>query len=249
MFCGTGSFKSVDSDPWSTPPSSPKPTKKKAAATKNPYSARGRDKFSALLSELEARRAKIIATAGGSQGVAMVRFTCSSSDDWIPIVIKIRDEDKPRDRARSPPPAAAKLPSSEEIAEKPRTPPEVEEMAPATVLARKRKERFCWTSAWKSVRLNCLCWPPLVVLLMLLCLVVFGRVFAICCTTVWWYLLPLMECGERGGMSLRRPTKKKDYGRRLSSKKPIRGAQLHHHSHQEVAASSPRGGHGNEKRA
>ncbi|WOL11641.1 hypothetical protein Cni_G20405 [Canna indica] len=225
MICGRGSFTSVDDDdPWSTLPSSPKPTKKKAT-TKNPYSARGLDKFSALRAELEALRANIIARAGGSQGVPMVRFTCSSySDDWIPIIIKIQDEEKTHHARtpRPPPPAAAKLAASEEI---------TKELAPTTT-ERKRNKSFCWTLTCKSGRLHC-AWPLLVVLGLLLCFLIFGRVFAICCTTVLWYLLPLME-GEKSGMALRRSTKK-EYQRRLSSKKLIRGVHLH----QEVAASQP----------
>ncbi|CAD6217441.1 unnamed protein product [Miscanthus lutarioriparius] len=35
--------------------------------------------------------------------------------------------------------------------------------------------------------------------LLLLCLVVFGRVFAICCTSIWWYLLPILSGEEALG--------------------------------------------------
>ncbi|ONM24782.1 ZCF37 [Zea mays] len=37
--------------------------------------------------------------------------------------------------------------------------------------------------------------------LLLLCLVVFGRVFAICCTSIWWYLLPVLSGEEALGLA------------------------------------------------
>nr|CAD1832422.1 unnamed protein product [Ananas comosus var. bracteatus] len=67
---------------------SPKGPKRKAG--KNPYSGRGLDKFSSVLSELEARREKIMASAR-PQSVALVRFMHSNSHDWVPIVVRLRD--------------------------------------------------------------------------------------------------------------------------------------------------------------
>uniref|UniRef100_A0ACD5UZT2 Uncharacterized protein n=1 Tax=Avena sativa TaxID=4498 RepID=A0ACD5UZT2_AVESA len=37
---------------------------------------------------------------------------------------------------------------------------------------------------------------PFVAVLLLVSLVVFGRVFAICCTSVWWYLVPILSGGQ-----------------------------------------------------
>jgi len=39
---------------------------------------------------------------------------------------------------------------------------------------------------------------PFVAVLLLVTLVMFGRVFAICCTSVWWYLVPILSGGEEG---------------------------------------------------
>jgi hypothetical protein len=43
--------------------------------------------------------------------------------------------------------------------------------------------------------------------LLLLSLVVFGRVFAICCTSIWWYLLPILS-GEEALGATRSPAAK-----------------------------------------
>ncbi|KAE8714387.1 ZCW7 isoform 1 [Hibiscus syriacus] len=58
---------------------------------KNPYSDRGLDKFSALLAELEQKKQKIYSQTG-SQDVSLVRFTYKNSTDFVPIVIKLKDD-------------------------------------------------------------------------------------------------------------------------------------------------------------
>ncbi|CAL9158234.1 uncharacterized protein LOC135588624 [Musa acuminata AAA Group] len=250
MFCGTASFKSVDSDPWT--PSSPKAEKKKAG--KNPYSARGLDKFATLLAELEARKERVLARAASQGAAAMVRFTYSGPNEWIPIIVKIRDPQveagKPSDveKPKAPPPVHAiseASPPEKDVGEG------VETVAPET----KPKGHFSWgvggAKGWSGKNWRPSYYWPLVAVLMLLCLVMFGRVFAICCTTVWWYMVPIMQ-GESGAGVRRSIKKKKDYGRRLSDKRmagnlapapsfqanKVRGVQ---------EASSPRG-HVNGKR-
>lgn len=230
MFCGTGSFKRVDEDPRApaSAPGSPRGSKKKAS--KNPYSTRGLDKFSAVLAELEARREQIMAKTG-TQGVSMVRFMYSNSKDWIPIIVKLR-EDAKEEKAK---PADAKKPKplplppsqtgSEVIEDSSPAPPvgsiDAKEVAKEAekVTERKVKRGFPWDvkegEALSWVRWRPSYYWPLVMVLILVCLVTFGRVFAICCTSIWWYLVPTMK-GRSGHL---KRTKKKDYGRRPSDKR------------------------------
>ncbi|KAL0907093.1 hypothetical protein M5K25_025636 [Dendrobium thyrsiflorum] len=76
---------------------------------KNPYSSRGLDKFSSVLSELEARKKKIMSSAS-SNGVSLVRFMHSNSRDWTPVIVRHREEEedknKTMDKERLLPPAA-----------------------------------------------------------------------------------------------------------------------------------------------
>ncbi|EHA8591252.1 hypothetical protein COCNU_scaffold039050G000020 [Cocos nucifera] len=226
MFCGTGSFKRIDEKP-SSAPGSPKGSKKKA--NKNPYSTRGLDKFSTVLAELEAKREKIMAKVG-TDGVAMVRFMYSNSQDWIPIIVKLREDAKEEktklDDAKKPKPLPLppSQPTSEVVKEGPASPvgsrdgkEVVKEAEPAT---ERKVTKKCFTWGVKEGEVGFWRWRPsyywpLVMVLILACLVMFGRVFAICCTSIWWYLVPTMK---RGSGKVRR-SMKKDYGRRLSDKR------------------------------
>ncbi|KAG1366929.1 hypothetical protein COCNU_13G007190 [Cocos nucifera] len=213
MFCGTASFKRIDEDPWlpTSAPGSPKGSKRKA--NKNPYSTRGLDKFSTVLAELEARREKIVAKAG-TQGVSMVRFMYSNSQEWIPIIVKLR-EDQKEEKTK---PADGKKPKQLEVLPSQPNSEVVKESAPLVgsvdakeVAERKTKKCFSWGVKEGEVvpwRWRPSYYWPLVMVLILVGLVMFGRVFAICCTSIWWYLVPTLK-GESG--NARRSMKKKDY--------------------------------------
>ncbi|XP_020104964.1 uncharacterized protein LOC109721657 [Ananas comosus] len=195
MFCGTGNLKHIDHEdtntsavPVSSSPLPPVVKGSRKKANKNPYSTRGLDKFSTVLSELESKKEKIMSKAG-SRGVAMVRFAYSSShDSWVPIVVRIRDC-KERDKKKvseTVGEASAAIGEEKMVLDK-------EEEGERVV-----KKSFSWGRYY---------WP-MVVVLILVCLVLYGRVFAICCTTVLWYLVP-------GTM------KKKDYGKRVVEGKKL----------------------------
>ncbi|CAL9752055.1 unnamed protein product [Musa acuminata subsp. burmannicoides] len=211
MFCGTASFKNIDDD--APTPSSPKASKKKAS--KNPYSTRGLDKFSTVLGDLEARRRKIVEKAGPQGAVSMVKFMYSNSTDWIPVVVRRRDR-KDDD---------AKMSADEQQHKVPIASGGVEEAAPAmgrpkAVPEEKVKSRLAWGAAeevkgWVTRNWRGSYYWPLVVLVALVFLVTFGRVFAICCMLVWWYLMPVVH-GE-GGDVRRSVNKIKNYGRRMSN--------------------------------
>lgn len=217
MFCGTGSFKRIDEDPWlpTSAPGSPKGSKRKA--NKNPYSTRGLDKFSTVLAELEARREKIMAKAG-TQGVSMVRFMYSDSQHWIPIIVKLREDAKEENTK----PADAKKPKHLELPPSQNNSEVVKDLAAPVgsadakeVAERKTKKCFSWGEVvpwrWRPSY-----YWPLAMVLILVCLVMFGRVFAICCTSIWWYLVPTLKGGSGNA---RRSMKKKDCRRMPTDKR------------------------------
>ncbi|KAJ0961426.1 hypothetical protein J5N97_000381 [Dioscorea zingiberensis] len=205
MFCGTGSLSHVDEEPCA--PSTPKETKKK---NKNPYSTRGLDKFSAVMAELEARKEKIMAKTG-SKEAPMVRFMYNNSNDWVPIIIKLRDDKKEQLAEPKKKPVMPVLPESprQEKTEIVAAPEKSKvEKKPCNLVVSEGEGCSWWR--WRPSY-----YWPVVMVLILSCLVVFGKTFAICCTSIWWYLVPSMQ----GSSSVRRALKKRDYGRRLSDKK------------------------------
>ncbi|KAL5197718.1 hypothetical protein ABZP36_001230 [Zizania latifolia] len=209
LFCGTGSFKDVDK--------APEAVKKKkqgggggGGKKENPYASRGLEKFSTVVSELESRRERILRRVGpaadGGGNRILVRFVQSEAKGWVPIVVKLPPEEeqqkrragcKKRKQAAS---TASSSPQSTPPSSEPASPREgakLSSAAAAEAPARKKAaagggggER--WTWSWgKSVRPQY--YMPFVAVLLLVSLVVFGRVFAICCTSVWWYLVPILS--------------------------------------------------------
>ncbi|KAG9440552.1 hypothetical protein H6P81_020717 [Aristolochia fimbriata] len=226
MLCGSRSFSHVDEAPWA--PEAPRRTRKK---NRNPYSGRGLDKFARVLAELEARREKIVSQMG-PQEVPLVRFAYSNSEDWVPIVVKLKnpkgekiaDPVKPRNHHQFRRSASACFHPVSETAQK--SVLEKKEAAPPLTTTttteseqRKTKRSFSWKLKQGGIG-TLMKWRPaynwpLVFVLILLCLAVFGRSFAIICTSVWWYMAPILT-GQSEDL---RKSLKKDYGRRMSGKK------------------------------
>jgi hypothetical protein len=209
MFCGVGSFKDVDKEGEDAG----KPAAAKAKAKKgkdNPYASRGLDKFSTVLSELEFRRERILRRAGPDvdAGHLMVRFVQSEGKGWVPVVVKLPSEEeqaaadaKKKQSKKAKPTSRPATPPTEPASPKEDAAKHVAPAVKAAMPAKKKKaggsgERWSWSSG-KMVR-PCHYWP-LALVLLLLSLVVFGRVFAICCTTIWWYLLPILSGDESLG--------------------------------------------------
>ncbi|XP_062213377.1 uncharacterized protein LOC133914270 [Phragmites australis] len=210
--CGTGSFKHVDEDPEALGcggGGSPK-ARRKHGGKVNPYAERGLDRFSTVLNELESRRAKILRRVGSDSGLVMVRFV-QSNGRWAPVVVKLPEEQlkgaaakKPREASAAPvlPAASASPPSN----------PAIRQGANNTAKAPARRASFSWGRMRRPSRY----WPA-VIMLTLVSLAVFGRVFAICCTSIWWYLVPTLSSGCSDGSSedahragLRRSMEKKN---------------------------------------
>ncbi|KAF0900635.1 hypothetical protein E2562_033518 [Oryza meyeriana var. granulata] len=232
MLCGTSSFKHVDDDPAARATGgggSPKqPRRKHGGGKANPYAERGLDKFFTVLSELETRRDRILRRVGSDSGLVMVRFV-QSSGAWEPIIVKLPDEQ----RLKKHKPAARLAPPSTPQPD-PASPREG--AAPAAKNAALRATRAS-SFSWGRMRRPACYWPAVMVL-MLVCLAVFGRVFTICCTSIWWYLAPALSngcyngaCGEDAPLAFLRKSMEK---RRTISPPPVNAKKV---------ATSRRGAH------
>ncbi|KAL0924798.1 hypothetical protein M5K25_005656 [Dendrobium thyrsiflorum] len=243
MLRGVSSFNHVDEDLSNSAPSTPKSSKKKqpSSNSKNPYSSRGLEKFTSVLSDLEARKEKIMAKKGlnGNSGT-MVRFMYSNSQDWIPIVVRVREENttnNSKSNPASPKKTAPALPKLKELSPTPPSPkpqpqpqPKLKELSspkPKEEAKQEKKvikKRVSWIEGeggkrrgeWWKLRPSY--FMLVVMLLILVCLVMFGKVFAICCTAVWWYLVPNFNGADESGNTKRRSLSK-DYVRKLSDKR------------------------------
>ncbi|KAF8664280.1 hypothetical protein HU200_054825 [Digitaria exilis] len=213
MFCGAGSFKDVDKEVGTAgvgkPAAVAAKAMKKAGGKKgkdNPYASRGLDKFSTVLSELESKREKILRRVGPDVDAdhLMVRFVQSEAKGWVPIVVKLppeeeikasdakkRQSSKPSSSSSSPPTEPAS-PKEDAVAGKAAVPP-----PPAK--KRKASSGVRWAWAWGRSKVRPCHYWAMAMILLLLSLVVFGRVFAICCTSIWWYLLPILNGEEALG--------------------------------------------------
>lgn len=216
MLCGN--FSHVDDDPWFPRSSSRRRSRRKE---KNPYANRGLDKFKVVLADLQARREKIMAEMG-ARDAFLVWFAHSNLRDWVPIIIKLRDPKQQKSGAviGENHPTQRRLVS---VKKSPVGSSATESVMPAAAAGSdgRMKKRFSW-----GVRNdNCVVmnmhrpsnYWPVVVILILLCLVMFGRSFAIMCTCICWYFVPTHR-GEN--VNLRR-SMNKSYGRRLSEKKLV----------------------------
>lgn len=226
-----GSFKNqleVEEESWNSPSSTPErsspsatPRKSRKSSktsknSKNPYSSRGLDKFSALLAELEEKKQKIYSQMG-PEDVPMVRFVYSSSNDCIPLIIKVKDQKQDKPGIMS---------SAIDIKENPNTrnnegldkylpmeaPVEEKQLEQPRMETAKKSEN-------KSLRWNMKMhrwrrpyyYMPVALILILLLLVLFGRSVAILLTSLAWYIVP--------ALGTKKPSQKKDYVRRLSEPK------------------------------
>ncbi|CAN8244894.1 unnamed protein product, partial [Cochlearia groenlandica] len=196
--------------PFRSPCLSPRKSRKES---KNPYSKRGLEKFSELLSDLDEKRQNIYSKKLDSNGPPLVRFVFTSSGECVPVVIKssyLRKPNKTKDVvvaavAASPPKVNAEV---NETKTEQKTEEKTEERQSCVVNENLKKitrpNRFL----------------PVTVILVLVFLVFFGRSVAILCTCVAWYLVPTIQeqSGNRGSLS-NYEIKKRDFARKLSIEK------------------------------
>ncbi|CAH9100638.1 unnamed protein product [Cuscuta epithymum] len=197
---------------------SPKRSKKGNSNGKNnnPYANRGLDKFSALLAEIQDKKQKIYTQVGADE-ISIVRFVFSSNSNHVkPIVVKLKGGNTKKENT----PARR---SGESINNEDEVIKDVEKVKETGCCS---KRKFTKTVSWKKMTLedwkNPRFYMPLTIILILVFLAVYGRTFAILCTSVGWYAIPaIKEKRERPETVGRR--KRKEYARGLSEKNVIVG--------------------------
>ncbi|XP_076902910.1 uncharacterized protein LOC143557811 [Bidens hawaiensis] len=171
----------------------------------NPYSNRGLDKFEALLADLDGKRQKIY-TQKGSEDISLVRFVYTNANDVKPIVVKIKDQRKQeKDQKRTPVSTPEHPVGGGDTVVQLAKPPVVRKNG--VEFGQLRRKLGEWWRPW-----YCL---PLFVILILVFLVFFGRSFAILCTSIGWYLVPMIN---RDTLKRVKKNMKKEYSRKFSEK-------------------------------
>lgn len=187
--------------------------------SKNPYSTRGLDKFSALLAELEDKKQKIY-TQKGSEDISFVRFVYSNSNNWKPIVVKARDRKQGNGNVKEKQMSHMNSFQSEDkhTIEVSTVAQEVQQQQKEESSQRPVKKNIRWSSKLGNLRHPCR-YMPVMMVLILLFLVMYGRSFAILCTSLGWYLVPVIK--QRSSTLEETKKTKKDYVRRLSEKNMV----------------------------
>ncbi|XVF30692.1 hypothetical protein REPUB_Repub16aG0079900 [Reevesia pubescens] len=200
----------ADDEFWISPVSTPKKSSsRRKKDSKNPYSTRGLDQFSALLAELEEKRQQIYSQMG-TQGI--VRFVYKNSTDCVPIVVKLKDKKEEKSKPGNTKHQYQPERYVCEVINKLPTPSESDKKF-------ENKKSFSWNLKLQNLRRPS-CYIPALIILILLFLVFFGRSVAILCTCIGWYIVPTI-IGEDS--NLRTSMKKKDYVRKLSGNKLVSG--------------------------
>ncbi|XP_030466546.1 uncharacterized protein LOC115685606 [Syzygium oleosum] len=184
--------------------------------SKNPYANRGLDKFSALVADLEEKR-KEIYLQSGSRDIAFVRFVTSSSDEFVPVVVKSKDlhhqskEKKAAELSDARKKTASATRDPETMVESPEEVKAVDE--PKVELNEEAKRK---SFSWRRPS----CYVPLAMITILLLLALFGRSFAIVCASIGWYMVPALR--GRGSTVVKKKKKKMDTsGKRAGERKNI----------------------------
>ncbi|OVA05878.1 hypothetical protein BVC80_1701g9 [Macleaya cordata] len=207
FICGSGNFRHEDQekdDSWISS-SSPKRSSsrrnicscKKNRKKKNPFSNRGLDKYATVLADLEGKRQKIIDQMG-TQEISLIRFCFSKSKGWVPIVIKFRNQNQYKPKhvgskyeqvMQNLEPKLQDKSNKIELSSVPRE----TEPAKGILGSEGRTKKSLLDRSVNSSRCRVPYYWGMVIILILLCLAIYGRSFAIICNTILWYLMPKMK--------------------------------------------------------
>ncbi|TKY74971.1 hypothetical protein E2542_SST03736 [Spatholobus suberectus] len=203
--CGTFHHQEEDVVPCSSPTKS----KRKDSRNNNPYSNRGLDKFSALLADLDERRQKVYSQMSPHE-ISFVRFAYSSNDDFVPIVVKVKNKDQRKPKSEEL--RVKHLTSfSEQLEKSSAEEATVEERKQQPKLESRNKKNYSFS--WNMLKRPSF-YVPAVVILILVFLIVFGRSVATICTCVVWYVVPtLSEYDSSKPRKSVMNSKKRDYVR------------------------------------
>lgn len=175
------------------------------------FSDRGLEKFSALLAELEDKK-KEIYTQFGSEEIALIRFAYSSSNRCKTIVVKaVKEKEKENDHEQQD-----KDFKHMEINNSGGSQVEESRTEPGDKkINDQKKQRSSWKILKREMWRKPSYYLPAIMIMILVFVVLFGRSFAILCTSIGWYMIPTITGGES---NVRRVKKNKDYRRRASEK-------------------------------
>ncbi|CAN4095330.1 unnamed protein product [Withania somnifera] len=169
----------------------------------NPYADRGLDKFSALLANLENKKQKIY-TEIGCDDISCIRFIFSNSNSVKPIIIKLKDK--------------SRTSSSDTYFVDKRTIHEVTNIPTNKNTDQERKAKCKRRKYFRNLKLVNFKKPtyymPLAIILILVFLAIYGRCFAILCTSIGWYAIPVIKASSRR-------TAKRKYNKKLNEKDDV----------------------------
>nr|XP_004501800.1 uncharacterized protein LOC101509630 [Cicer arietinum] len=192
LVCGNFQHQEEDDLPC---PSPRKISKRKDNRENNPYASRGLDKFSTLLDELDQRRKKVYSQMN-PHDISFVRFTYSKTDDFVPIVVKVKNHNQKKHK-NDEEHKVKRFTSFSEPMEQKHKHKYVEETKQHKMELLSHHD--CDKKEEKKIESFGLSWNmpsfyvPAVMILILLLLTVFGRSFATVCTCVVWYIVPILK--------------------------------------------------------
>ncbi|MED6132259.1 hypothetical protein PIB30_017332 [Stylosanthes scabra] len=207
---------------------------------KNPYSNRGLDKFSELLADLDERRQKLYSKVS-PHDISFVRFTYSNNNDFVPIIVKVknnkknskRDDDNNNNNNQEDEKLKVRVLRHKTSFSEPMQKTSNQQQQPKVL---ESENKSCLLFSWERMKYPCF-YVPVVMILILVFLMVFGRSVASLCTCVLWYVVPTLSDTSSSSSSskpIRKPvrnTKKKEYeiSEDLNSQSKDKGSAKHGH--------------------
>ncbi|KAL3617877.1 hypothetical protein CASFOL_038198 [Castilleja foliolosa] len=256
FICGSGSFSHHQDheDEIGSPCRTPKRSKrnsgfckiigKDSSNNKNPYANRGLDKFYALLADLDNKKQKIY-TSKGAEDISFVRFVYTNDSDHVkPIVVKVKEkkEEKKLEKKITGLIKKSFKKNSSNLKQAGVVLDDVSDKTTATTVANqstdieklneKRPKKKRCLRCKESFKLENLRQPyfyfPVIVMFVLMFLVMYGRSFAVLCTSIGWYMVPTItgrssqsSSSSSSTSNERKPKRKKEHSEGPSSPKSV----------------------------
>ncbi|KAL6560187.1 hypothetical protein OROHE_006194 [Orobanche hederae] len=238
FICGSGSFNHQDEDetesngsPCPTPKRSKRNTSfckiigKDNNSNKNPYANRGLDKFYSLLADLDDKKQKIYRRMGAEE-ISFVRFVYTNDSNHVkPIVVKVKEKKQEKNSTdlinKSIKNSASNInPTNVEVTDETSVTPLAEEELNKKSRRKKRCLRCKGSLKLDNLKQSYFYFPVILVLILSF-LAIYGRTFAILCTSIGWYMVPTVIGGSSSSSSSSSPNerelkRKKEYLRKQS---------------------------------
>ncbi|XP_021846398.2 uncharacterized protein [Spinacia oleracea] len=210
FICGSNNFpREEDAYERQTRSADSSPSRSRS---KNPYSSRGLDKFSTLLLKIEEKRQQIYSQVDPDE-ISLVRFAYSGDHGFKSIVVKAKPKSSPHYTPQPKQPKPQPQPQLYQNIHKPLSIRKLQSSKSMNVNQEVKAEnevhKKLRVHQWKDPKLILV----IIILLILLFLLLFGRSFAIMCTSIGWYFIPtiITKTNSNPCSNLRLSFKKKDY--------------------------------------